>query len=142
MYKVKIITTGKIKKTWLKEALKEYQVRLQKELSVEWIFLKNWNGFVEKKLSYIALSEEGKLLDSLQFSTYLEEALEKQNSLLHFVLGGPEGIPSFVKEKSLFCLSLSPMTLTQEMCHLFFIEQLYRAIQIKKKTPYHRGSSA
>ncbi len=138
MYKIKIITTGKVKKNWIKEALKEYQVRLQKDLSFEWVFLKNWKGFLEKKTSYIALTEEGTPLNSSEFASFLQKNFETQNSLISFVIGGPEGLSLPIKENSLFCLSLSLMTLTQEMCHLFFLEQIYRAVQISKNSPYHK----
>jgi len=38
-------------------------------------------------------------------------------------------------------LSLGKMTWTHEMCRILVMEQIYRALCIMRKIPYHKGSN-
>ena len=55
-----------------------------------------------------------------------------------FVIGGPEGINSKVKENCNQIIALSLMTFTHEMAQLFLLEQLYRAFTIFQNIKYHK----
>lgn len=141
MFVVKIITSGKIKESYLIEAIQEYEKRLKPHAKIQWITAKTDKEFldlVSKEPSYISLALTGKLLDSPTLSNTLFQYFEKENSRLTFVIGGFEGIPNQLVEKSLFSISLSPLTFTSQMTRLIFIEQLYRAFQIHLNTKYHR----
>ena len=56
----------------------------------------------------------------------------------HFIIGGPEGLPSEIISKADTLLSFSPMTFTHQITRLILLEQLYRATQIHKGTAYHK----
>ncbi|MFI5333888.1 MAG: 23S rRNA (pseudouridine(1915)-N(3))-methyltransferase RlmH [Chlamydiales bacterium] len=141
MYQVKIFTIGKTKERWLADALDEYTTRLQKMVAIEWIIAKDDAGlarFLEKEKSFICLDPQGKLLDSLAFSKQLFILLTEGGSRLSIVIGGADGIPVQVKSRAKKLLSLSPLTFTHQLTRLILLEQLYRATEIEKGSPYHK----
>jgi len=54
-----------------------------------------------------------------------------------FVVGGPYGFSEEIYKRANGKISLSKMTFSHQMVRLFFVEQLYRAMTILKKEPYH-----
>jgi 23S rRNA (pseudouridine1915-N3)-methyltransferase len=140
MYKIEIITIGKNKELWLKQALLEYEKRLEKSISLKWVLAKDNPHLINICNSidfFICLSPNGKILTSETFSTMLFKWLEKNGSRLTFVIGGAEGIPTIIQKKSSYNLSLSFLTFTHQITRILLIEQIYRAEQIYKNTPYH-----
>uniref|UniRef100_UPI00404AFA62 23S rRNA (pseudouridine(1915)-N(3))-methyltransferase RlmH n=1 Tax=Gelidibacter sp. TaxID=2018083 RepID=UPI00404AFA62 len=85
----------------------------------------------------ILLDENGKQLDSVGFSDYLQKYMNSGIKQLVFVIGGPYGFSQEVYNKAQGTLSLSKMTFSHQMVRLFFIEQLYRGFTILKNEPYH-----
>ena len=85
----------------------------------------------------ILLDENGKQLDSVGFSQYLQKHMNSGIKQLVFVIGGPYGFSQEVYSKSQGKLSLSKMTFSHQMVRLFVIEQLYRGFTILKNEPYH-----
>ncbi|NQX86343.1 MAG: 23S rRNA (pseudouridine(1915)-N(3))-methyltransferase RlmH [Flavobacteriaceae bacterium] len=85
----------------------------------------------------ILLDENGKQLDSVDFSQYLQKHMNSGIKQLVFVIGGPYGFSKDVYDKAQGKLSLSKMTFSHQMVRLFFIEQLYRGFTILRNEPYH-----
>ncbi len=85
----------------------------------------------------ILLDENGKQMDSVGFSTYLQKHMNSGIKQLVFVIGGPYGFSPEVYQKAQGKLSLSKMTFSHQMVRLFFIEQLYRGFSILRNEPYH-----
>ena len=85
----------------------------------------------------ILLDENGKQLDSVAFSNYLQKHMNSGIKRLVFVIGGPYGFSPEVYNKAQGKLSLSKMTFSHQMIRLFVIEQLYRGFTILKNEPYH-----
>ena len=85
----------------------------------------------------VLLDENGKQMDSIVFSEYLQKHLNSGIKQLVFVIGGPYGFSEDVYAKAQGKLSLSKMTFSHQMVRLFFIEQLYRGFTILKNEPYH-----
>lgn len=85
----------------------------------------------------ILLDENGKQLDSVGFSNYLQKHMNSGIKQLVFVIGGPYGFSPDVYSKAQGKLSLSKMTFSHQMVRLFVIEQLYRGFTILKNEPYH-----
>ena len=84
--------------------------------------------------AYIAvLSEEGQEFTSVAFSAHLQRIDRK----VVFVIGGPLGLASSVKEKANLLLSLSKLTFTHEIARLLLFEQLFRALNIMHGGHYH-----
>jgi len=85
----------------------------------------------------ILLDENGKQLDSVGFSNYLQKHMNSGIKQLVFVIGGPYGFSPEVYQKAQGKLSLSKMTFSHQMVRLFVIEQIYRGFTILKNEPYH-----
>ena len=85
----------------------------------------------------ILLDENGKQVDSIGFSDYLQKHMNSGIKQLVFVIGGPYGFSGDVYNKANGKISLSKMTFSHQMIRLFFIEQLYRGFTILRNEPYH-----
>jgi 23S rRNA (pseudouridine1915-N3)-methyltransferase len=104
----------------------------QKEKEGELILAKT-----QKSDVLILLDENGKQLDSVAFSNYLQKHMNSGIKTLIFVIGGPYGFSDTVYKRANAKLGLSKMTFSHQMVRLFFIEQLYRGFTILKNEPYH-----
>lgn len=138
MFTVKIFTIGKNKESWLDEALHEYAQRLKGRLQLEWVLAKDdaaLSRLLEKEREFICLDPQGKLMSSENFSKWFF-ALGK--SRLTVVIGGPDGLSAALKSKASALISLSPLTFTHQLARLILLEQLYRAFEIERGSPYHR----
>ena len=85
----------------------------------------------------VLLDENGKQMDSVHFSEYLQKQMNSGIKQLVFAIGGPYGFSGEVYKKANGKLSLSKMTFSHQMIRLFFIEQLYRGFTILRNEPYH-----
>ena len=85
----------------------------------------------------VLLDENGKQMDSVNFSEYLQKHMNSGIKQLVFVIGGPFGFSEEIYKKANGKLSLSKMTFSHQMIRLFFIEQLYRGFTILRNEPYH-----
>lgn len=135
MYKFKIITIGKIKEQWLKNAIYEYEKRLTDRAKIDWILLKNEKKLkdqIEKEKIFICLDQKGKSYTSKSFS----KLIQKNN--ISFVIGNDIGLPLIIKNKAFLTISLSNLTFTHQMTRLILIEQIYRSLEIIKNSNYHK----
>ncbi len=85
----------------------------------------------------VLLSENGKMMDSLKFSEWLDKKNQEYSSLI-FIIGGSKGHSEEVIQKNDFKLSLSPMTFPHKWARLLFVEQFFRSMTIKNAHPYHK----
>jgi 23S rRNA (pseudouridine1915-N3)-methyltransferase len=141
MFKIKIFTIGKTKETWLQQAAEEYHKRIKNTIQVEWVLCKNDEqlvSMIEKESSWISLDPKGSLLSSEEFSTFLFSELEEEGSRLNLVIGGAEGLAPGIRKKSKSLISLSKMTFTHQITRLILLEQIYRALEIRKGSGYHK----
>jgi 23S rRNA (pseudouridine1915-N3)-methyltransferase len=81
----------------------------------------------------ILMASDGRTMDSLRFSKWLEERRQAGRELC-FVLGGPRGIDL---DRCDLRLSLGPMTLPHQLARIVLLEQLFRAHKIIAGQPYH-----
>lgn len=140
MLKVKILSIGKTKESWLEEALDEYLKRLSPILQIEFVFVKSDEQLETqclKEKNLIGLDPRGKTVTSEEFASLFMKSLEKEGSKLTFVIGGPEGLSPKLKEK-MSLISLSKMTFTHQISRLILVEQIYRAMEIHKGSQYHK----
>lgn len=137
MIKIRILSIGKNKENWLDEALKDYADRLKRTAKIEWAWVEN-EIELEKRIDghTIALDPQGRQMNSEQFSAFLMKEVEKGGARLTFVIGGAEGLSPALKKHTL--ISLSPLTFTHQMARLILIEQIYRAFEIDRGSPYHK----
>ncbi|MDL2280388.1 23S rRNA (pseudouridine(1915)-N(3))-methyltransferase RlmH [Selenomonadales bacterium OttesenSCG-928-I06] len=157
--KISIISIGKIKESYLTEAINEYLKRLTPycKINITEILEEKINDNPsEKDKQNVILKEGEKILSKTDDKSYIialdvkgvnissEELAEKIDTLklagqshLTFIIGGPFGLSNKVKEKASFKLSFSKMTFTHQMIRLFLLEQIYRAFKISKNEKYH-----
>lgn len=136
MYKIKIITVGKIKHQWLSLALKDYEERLKTNVYIEWILFKDekkWIKYLEKEKDYYCLDLNGEDLSSIKFSNII-----LKNKNISIIIGPHMGIPLEIKKKSIKNIKLSSLTFTHQMTRIILLEQIYRSFEISKKSGYHK----
>lgn len=152
---IRIITLGKLKESYWREAEQEYLKRLSAFSKIEIIELKE-ESFSEKDLPeqiklkeaekilkiltkddfVITLDEHGSSYSSLEFSSKLNSWIVA-NSNLTFIIGGPLGLDASILSRANAKLSLSKMTFTHQMIRTFLLEQIYRGFMIVNKRKYH-----
>ena len=159
MLNIQIICIGKLKETYLKDAISEYSKRLQKycsltitELTDEKLPNKLNESIINeiknkectkilqsiKKDSYIfCLDLKGKEFSSEQFSKKLEDIALNENSHITFIIGGTLGLTEKILQKSNEKICLSKMTFPHQLIRVFLLEQLFRAFKISKNETYH-----
>lgn len=132
--KLTVLTVGKTKEEWLQEALSEYEKRLLGRVEVEWRLFKK-----EEELSK-ALDSETTLLDpagkemtSEEFARLVGDA----GSRLKIAIGGALGF-TIEEKRGRRLVSLSRLTFTHQITRLVLLEQVYRAVAINEKLPYHK----
>lgn len=141
MLRIKIVTVGKHKEKWLSEAIEEYTERLKNEMEIEWVLAKDTKALeklLEKEPKIYVLDPNGSLMSSEKFSAWLLAEFPLNKLRMTFVIGDAFGIPFSILERATKKISLSPMTLTHQICRVVFLEQLYRALEIKKGSSYHK----
>ena len=158
MLHINIVCVGKIKESYLKDALNEYSKRLSKYCKLNIIELNDEpipNNLNEKiaenikinegikilsqiKNSYvITLDLKGKQFTSEEFSDKLEK-LSLNNSSITFIIGGSLGVSEDVLEKSNELISFSKMTFPHQLIRVFLLEQIFRAFKIQNNETYHK----
>ena len=138
---IRIISIGKVKKIWIKDGIKSYLRRLP-GISIKEIKDSNSSKKFETIISSImsneslvALGEEFKTYSSIEFANKLDSI---SSNKYVFIIGGPDGLPDEIKDRSSWKLSLSPLTFPHELAQLLLLEQIYRANTILQGHQYHR----
>lgn len=85
----------------------------------------------------ILLDENGKEMNSIEFSDFIFKKQNRSIKRIIFLIGGPFGFDAILFARADYKLSLSKMTFSHQMIRLFFLEQLYRAFTILKGEKYH-----
>lgn len=154
--KIKLLTIGKTDDKALEQLIQKYESRLQhyiafsleiipdlkqrKNLSIQLQKEKEGQLILSKISStdqLFLLDENGKTMDSVEFSKFLQKQMNSGHKQLVFVIGGPYGFSDEVYQKAHGKISLSKMTFSHQMVRLFAIEQLYRGFTILRNEPYH-----
>ncbi|MEO5572087.1 MAG: 23S rRNA (pseudouridine(1915)-N(3))-methyltransferase RlmH [Bacteroidia bacterium] len=107
-------------------------ISIQKQLEAELIL-----KIIKPNDYLVLLDEKGKEFNSIQFAGDLQKLMASLQSDLIFVVGGAFGFDQAVYKRANMLLSLSKMTCSHQLIRLVFLEQLYRAMTIIRKEPYH-----
>ena len=161
MLNVNIITVGKLKESYLRDACSEYTKRLggfckltvteipesklpdspsEKEilnaLSNEG---KNIANFLSENNSYnVVMCIEGKQMSSEKLAEKIGRISVEGKSKLNFVIGSSFGIAEEIKNLADLKLSMSEMTFPHQLARVMLLEQLYRSFQILNGGKYHK----
>ena len=154
---IKIIAVGKIKESYNKELIKEYEKRLspfcgfsvvevQAEPILDESLIEKYKHLeAERILQHIkdgafivTLEIKGKMFSSEEFALKIKEISNSGISDLIFIIGGANGLHQKISDIASLKLSFSKMTFTHQMIRSILIEQIYRAFKINANEPYHR----
>lgn len=86
----------------------------------------------------VVLDERGKPVTSDDFARLFQRHLDQGTSTLAFLIGGPDGHAPEMRKKAGLLLSLGTMTWPHRLARVMLAEQIYRAVTILVKHPYHR----
>ncbi len=93
---------------------------------------------IQDQAILVVLDEKGKSLTSRTFSDKLIEYRDLGRDSIYFIIGGPDGLSSDIKNKADLSISFGAMTMPHGIVRILLAEQLYRAITIASGHPYHR----
>ena len=159
--KITILSVGKLKEKYWKQAIAEYEKRLGPYTKVEIIEVpdeKAPENMSDKEIEQVKEKEGEKILSKIEDSDYVVslEILGKQmtsekfadfiqNEMLEgfgrnmvFVIGGSNGLSKEVSNRSNYKLSFSKMTFPHQLMRVVLLEQIYRAYRIINGHPYHK----
>lgn len=160
MIKVKLITLGKLKEKYLREAVAEYLKRLSAYANAEIIELEPVRlpdnpsaSEIEKALSLeaemikkkipddalvTAMCIEGKQYSSEEFEKLLSGKINQGRGNLIFIIGSSYGLSEEIKKMADIKLSFSKMTFPHQLFRIMLMEQIYRSFKIAEGSKYHK----
>ena len=158
--KITVITVGKIKEKYLKDAIDEYSKRLNKYCRLEMIEVADEktpdqaSGVVEDNIGakegerilkyvkedayVITLEIQGNMLTSEELAAKVEKLGVQGTSHIIFIIGGSIGLGTEVLKRSDYALSFSKMTFPHQLMRVILLEQIYRSYRIIQGEPYHK----
>lgn len=150
---IKIICFGKIKETYLEEAIKDYQKRLEKYTKLKVIELKDEKDenpkialkkekeslkkILKPQDNIIILDIKGQNFNSPEFANYINKELVYNNNIT-FVIGSSNGLDEEIKNLTSKKISFSSLTFPHGLFRLILLEQLYRSFKILNNESYHK----
>lgn len=161
MIKINLITVGKLKEKYWREACAEYAKRLSAFCKLEIVELaesrlsdnpsdkeiqnaliqeaKTMRPYCDKKSAVnIAMCIEGKQFSSIDLSKKLDDFVLQGCNTINFIIGSSFGIANEIKELCRLKLSMSEMTFPHQLARVMLLEQIYRCFQIQNNTKYHK----
>ena len=149
--KITVITVGKIKEKYLRDAIAEYAKRLSRYCKLEIVEVADEktpdqaSETVEEQIRYIrddmyviTLEIGGKMLSSEELADKINMLGIRGQSSVAFVIGGSIGLGREVLKRSDYALSFSKMTFPHQLMRVILLEQVYRSYRIINGEPYHK----
>lgn len=158
--KITLITVGKIKEKYLKDAIAEYAKRLSRYCKLEIVEvadektpdraseteeeqIKEKEGqrilkYLRDDAYVITLEIAGKMLTSEELAAKIDQLGIGGVSHIQLVIGGSLGLADSVLARSDFALSFSKMTFPHQLMRVILLEQIYRSYRIISGEPYHK----
>ena len=158
--KITLITVGKIKEKYLKDAIAEYSKRLSRYCKLEIVEVadektpdnasdtveeatRDKEGerilkYVKEDAYVITLEIAGKMLTSEEMAEKIEKLGVQRTSHIIFIIGGSIGLGKEILKRSDYALSFSKMTFPHQLMRVILLEQIYRSYRIINHEPYHK----
>lgn len=141
---------------WVVTGWQDYAKRMPRELSLELLEIKpesrttgkNANAMMAAEATRldaalppgcrrIVLDEQGDAVTTRQLSERLTQWMSGGYDVA-FLIGGPDGLATRIKDSAHETLRLSSLTLPHALVRVILAEALYRAVSVIKGHPYHR----
>lgn len=157
---ITLITVGKIKEKYLREAIEEYSKRLSRYCRLNIIEvqdektpenasekeeqqIKDKEGtallkHIKDNVYVIALDLKGKMLSSEELSEFIKDLGVNGDSNVAFIIGGSLGLSAEVLKRADYRLCFSKMTFPHQLMRVILLEQIYRGYRIMNGEPYHK----
>lgn len=157
---ITIISVGKLKEKYLKDAIAEYSKRLTRYCKLDIIELQDEKtpdnasekeeelikekegkailSKIKENAFVIAMDLKGKQLTSEEFARFIENQGVVGNSNIVFIIGGSLGISQEVLKRANQKICFSKMTFPHQLFRVMLLEQIYRGFRIMKNEPYHK----
>jgi len=139
--KLVVVAAGKLREAWVKEACDEYTRRIGRHLPIEVVEVRDAAALaarVPPRFRLVALDENGHAPTSRELAEKLERWMGSAVPGVCFVIGDADGLPRGLVARADEVLSLSRLTLPHRLARVVLCEQLYRALSIVRREPYHR----
>ena len=158
--KITLITVGKLKESYWRDAVGEYSKRLSRYVKLEIIEVadektpETMSAIEEESIKskegerilaklrddayVITLEIKGNRLDSEGLAEKIGKLGLSGKSHITFIIGGSLGLSECVMSRSDYALSFSDMTFPHQMMRVILLEQIYRSYRIINKEPYHK----
>lgn len=158
--KITILSVGKLKEKYWKQAIAEYEKRLgayskieiievpdekapenMSDKEIEQVKEKEGQRLLAKvkpQATVITLEIKGNMLTSEGLAKEIESRMTRGQSDFTFIIGGSNGLHKEVLDRSNYALSFSKMTFPHQMMRVILIEQVYRAFKIMRGEPYNK----
>ena len=158
--KITLITVGKIKEKYLKDAIAEYSKRLSRYCKLEIVevadektpdnasdtvedAIRDKEGerilkYIKEDAYVITLEIAGKMLTSEEMAEKIDKLGVQGTSHIIFIIGGSIGLGREILKRSDYALSFSKMTFPHQLMRVILLEQIYRSYRIINNQPYHK----
>lgn len=158
--KIRILSVGKIKEKYLRDAVAEYQKRLSRYCRLELVEVpdeKTPDGASEAQETQIkdteaerllrcisdtdyviALAIDGQMPDSVGLAHKIERLGLHGESSICFVIGGSLGLSEKLFTRANERMSFSRLTFPHQLMRVILLEQIYRSFRIIRGEPYHK----
>ena len=147
LVKITLITVGKVKEKYLRDAIAEYSKRLGR-------YCKHASDGLERQIKakegeriakhirddafVIALAIEGKQLTSEQLAAKINDLGLHGTSHIQLIIGGSLGLDPAILKRADYLQSFYKMTFPHQLMRVILLEQIYRAYKINAGEPYHK----
>ena len=158
--KITVISVGKLKEKYLKDAIAEYAKRLGKYCRLELLEVADEKTpenagraaedavrakegerilkYVRDDAYLITLEIDGAQLSSEKLAEKIKNLGIQGKSHIIFIIGGSIGLGAQVTRRSDFALGFSKLTFPHPLMRVIRLEQVYRSFRIINGEPYHK----
>ena len=146
--KCTILCAGRLKETYLAEAVNEYSKRLSRYCTLRIEEVPDGPDMsaeaerMKKRMpddAYVITCEiKGESFSSEGFAKKLESIMVNGNGHIVFVIGGPDGLHPDISALADLKISFSAFTFPHMLMRVILLEQIYRAFRIINHEPYHK----
>ncbi|MCR5674180.1 MAG: 23S rRNA (pseudouridine(1915)-N(3))-methyltransferase RlmH [Lachnospiraceae bacterium] len=158
--RISILSVGKLKERFWRDACAEYEKRLsgycdlhmaevadertpERMSDTERVRILETEGMrllaaADPGAPLWVLDVRGKRMDSEAFSDCIKSAGIRGDSHIQFVIGGSCGVAASVTDRAQMRISFSDMTFPHQLMRVILLEQIYRGFRIMRGEPYHK----
>jgi|TARA_B110000977_G_scaffold113115_1_gene146501 23S rRNA (pseudouridine1915-N3)-methyltransferase len=156
LLKIDLVAVGTRPPPWVVQGIEQYSSRLKRDCRFDILEIKTSDRKKKQSVTIhqedeakligshlnagarvIAMDSRGKIWSTAQLAGKVE-AWSQQTNHFQFVIGGPDGLADVILNRADEIWSLSNLTFPHFLVRVLLAEQIYRALMLNAKHPYHR----